>query len=40
MPMQRHIADFETLSPETLAARRDIPPGIDEIELIGGPEDG
>lgn len=28
MPLQRHIVDFETLSPETLAAWRDIPPAI------------
>ena len=28
MPLQRHAVDFETLTPETLAAWRDIPPAI------------
>ncbi len=28
MPLQRHAVDFETLSPETLAEWRDIPPAI------------
>ena len=28
MPLQRHAVDFETLTPETLAEWRDIPPAI------------
>ena len=28
MPLQRHATDFENLTPETLAAWREIPPAI------------